>query len=130
MTEGTETDPIVRLRTEHEGVTIEKVLVREAPDMVGVWFRLTANSRQGRTVRIAEELPEAVTHEDVGLHPGYAAEDWTRGSDGLEFTTTANQTPTVTLYVVRNLEVVPAALASPPDVVDVAPRGRSLTDTR
>lgn len=129
-TEAPAEDPIVRLRTTHEGVTIEKVLVREAPEMVTVWFRLTANSRKGRRIRLTEALPEGVSHEDVGLHPDHGADDWTRGTDGLELSTDADQAPTVTMYAIRNLEVVPATLASPPQVVDVGPRTRSLADSR
>ncbi len=119
-------DPIVRLRVEQGGVTVEKALL-ERGDVIGVWFRLTANSRAGREVHLVEELPDEITQADVGLHPEYEGDDWRRGPGRLHLETVADQSPTVTMYAVRNLDVTPATLATPPTVRAVTPRDRSLT---
>ncbi len=123
----TETDPIVHLQSSHDAVSVEKALVRASADTVGVWLRLTARGTTERSVTVAERFPDAVDHDDVGLHPEYGRRNWTRADGGLEFSTTVGTGETVTMYAVRDVEVVPVELASPPEVVEVRTHDRSLS---
>ncbi len=121
------TDQIVHLQSSHDAVKVEKALVRASADTVGVWLRLTARGSRERSVTIAEQLPDAVDQSDVGLHSEYGRRDWTRADGGLEFSTTVGSGTTVTMYAVRDIDVVPVELATPPEVVDVRANDRSLS---
>lgn len=120
-------DPIVHLKSSHDAVSVEKALVQASDGTVGVWLRLTTRGSRERSVTIAERLPDAVDHGDVGLHPEYGRRSWTRADGGLEFSTTVGTGATVTMYAVRGIDVVPVELATPPEVVDVQAHSRSLS---
>ncbi len=123
MSTGETADPIVHLQSSHGPVSAERALVRAASDVVGVWLRLTGRGDAEHAVTVTERLPDGVDHADVGLHSAYGRRDWTRADGGLEFSTTVAD-PTVTMYAVRGVEVVPVELATPA-VVDVRTRDRS-----
>jgi len=117
-------DPLVHLQATQEGITVEKALVQRSAEMVGLAPH-HGHEQHGRNGTLEEPLPSTVDHDDVGLHPERHGENWTPAEDGLEFSTTVGD-DVVTMYAVRNLEVVPVTLAHPPQIVRVERRSRSL----
>lgn len=62
----------------NEFVTVRKSRVEtEKEGVLGIELRFTTDADGPVDVRVVEQLPEFVSMEDVGLHPGYQPRNWT-----------------------------------------------------
>jgi len=85
-----------------EGITVKKRFEEDQFPVPAIAFEFVSDRDDDVTVRMTDEVPEAIEVEDLGFHPEYGSEYWTIDEDVITFERDieANSTYT-TVYGIR-----------------------------
>jgi len=71
-----------RVTAESEGIAIEKTFAADEFDTPAIVLTIENGRSSPVSLRVIDPLPEELDQSDIGFHPEYAAEGWTRRDDG------------------------------------------------
>jgi len=111
-----------RVTVESEGIAIEKTFAADEFDTPAIVLTIDNGRSSPVSLRVIDPLPEELDQSDIGFHPEYAAEGWTRRDDGdLQLDRDLEAGESIkSVYGIRLSEVQdPASLLREPEIDEV-----------
>lgn len=123
MSDSSATDSTApRVTVEGKGIAIEKTFAADEFDTPAIVLTIENGRSSPVSLRVVDPLPEELDQSDIGFHPEYAAEGWTRREDGdLQLDRELGAGESIkSVYGIRLSEVQdPASLLREPEIDEV-----------